>query len=309
VVKETLKALSFLPASTHIIYELGLQEQLYGVTFECPSDKPKVVRSYLEGNQYSSLEINELVKEHVSMNKPLYYIDMELLEEAQPDIIFTQHVCDVCQIGTSFVEQAVSQLNKQPKIVPLVPRRLNDIFDNVLTIATELGYEYEGTKLVDLCHQRINRLQANLSKHVSSSKKVMFIEWIEPIFSCGHWIPEQIMLAGGFDPLSAEGGYSTRTDWDRVKHANPEIIVIAPCGFSIDRAYQEMDKLTALKGWSELTAVQNNQIYIVDANLFTRPSTSLVDGIELLAGIFHPNSIIIPNELQHKVMNYNNDGK
>lgn len=289
-----MKALSFLPASTHIIYELGLQDQLYGVTFECPSDKPKVVRSYLEDNHYSSAEIDQIVSEHKRNDKPLYYIDMDLLQDIAPDVIFTQHVCDVCQIGTAFVEKAIHQLAKPPTLIPLVPRRLKDIFDNVQTIASALDATATGQQLIASCQQRINTIVDRLRAEQAPPRRVMLIEWLDPIYNCGHWIPDQLCLAGGADALSNPAGYSVPTDWSRIQAYDPEVIVIAPCGFDIERAAAEMTVMQQRTGWADMSAVKKGSVYLADANLFTRPSTSLVDGIELLAALFHPQLFEVP---------------
>jgi iron complex transport system substrate-binding protein len=295
-----MKACSFLPASTHIINELGLQSHMHGVTFECPSDKPKVVRSFLENTHHSSAEIDRIVSEYDREGKTLYYIDMELLESIAPDVIFTQHVCNVCQIGTAFVEKAVHALKKQPKLVPLVPRRFGDIFDNVLTIASELGEVERGRSLIDQCNKRIDAIIDTLRANRAAPRRVMIMEWLDPIYNCGHWIPEQITLAGGADALSCPAGYSVPVEWEKIKYYNPEVIVIAPCGFQIERSAEEVDKLKGLDGWHDLTAVKNGEVYLADADFFTRPSTSIVDGVELLAALFHPHLFKAPDSAKGK---------
>lgn len=283
-----LKAISLLPGATRMIQELDLEEFLYGVTFECPSDKPKVVRSYLEGNKYSSEEIDRFVSESKHLGKSLYYVDEELLEEIAPDVIFTQEVCDVCQIDTSVVQRAVYKLKKQPLVVPLVPRNLDDVYANALTIAQTLGREENALLLLNKLKKRTNKILDTLRENDAPLKRVMVMEWLKPIYNCGHWIPYQIALAGGIDMLSNPSGYSIITPWEKVKRYNPEALVIAPCGFSIERTQKEVSKLTELDEFDDLAAVKNNAVYIADADLFTCPSTKLVDGIELLASFFHP---------------------
>ncbi|MEB1809204.1 MAG: ABC transporter substrate-binding protein [Bacillaceae bacterium] len=299
-----MKVCSFLPAATSMIYELGLEEYLYGVTFECPSDRPKVVRSHLEGKNLTSVEINDTVKEYMDADKNLYYVDLELLHEIQPDIIFTQHVCNVCQIGTSYVEEVVKSLPKKPKIIPLVPHRLDDIYDNLLLIARELNEEAKGQVRLRELKQREMDIAEKLRDNNLLPKKVMLIEWIEPIFNCGHWIPDQIERAGGYDPLGNPGGHSRPTEWEAVVASNPEVIVIAPCGFTPERAIQEVSGLEQKQGWNELSAVRDQQIFIVDGDLFTRPSTTLVEGIELLAALLHPTHFEIPACVRDKVVSY-----
>jgi len=284
-----LKVCSFLPAATRMIHQMGLEESLYGVTFECPSDKPKVVRSYIEGNTYSSNEIEKIVSESKQMGKSLYYIDEELLQEIAPDIIFTQDVCDVCQISTSYVERAIYKLEKQPLIIPLIPRNLNDVYANAIDIAKAMGKEEAAYKLLAELKKRTDTITDTLRKHNAPLKRVMVMEWLDPIYNCGHWIPYQIAQAGGVDMLSNPAGYSIITPWDKVVRYNPEVLVVAPCGFNIERTAKEIDKLAQREEWKDLAAVKNNAVFIADADLFTCPSTELVDGIELLASTFHPD--------------------
>jgi iron complex transport system substrate-binding protein len=291
-----LKVCSFLPAATRMIYQMGLEDSLYGVTFECPSDKPKVVRSHIEGNTYSSEEIEKIVSESKQMGKSLYYIDEDILQEIAPDVIFTQDVCDVCQIGTSYAERAIFKLKKQPLVVPLTPRNLNDVYANAIDIAKAMGKEEAAYKLLAELKKRTDSITDTLRKHNAPLKRVMVMEWLDPIYNCGHWIPYQIALAGGVDMLSNPAGYSIITDWEKVVRYNPEVLVVAPCGFNIERTAKEIDKLAKREGWNELAAVKNSAVFIADADLFTCPSTELVDGIELLASMFHPE--IFPMQKQ-----------
>jgi iron complex transport system substrate-binding protein len=291
-----IKVCSFLPAATRMINQMGLNESLLGVTFECPSDKPKVVRSHIEGNTYTSLEIEKIVSESKQMGKSLYYVDEELLQEIAPDVIFTQDVCDVCQIGTSYAERAIFKLKKQPLVIPLTPRNLNDVYANAIDIAKAMGKEEAAYKLLAELKKRTDFITDTLRKNNSPLKRVMVMEWLDPIYNCGHWIPYQIALAGGVDMMSNPAGYSIITDWEKVVRYNPEVLVVAPCGFNIERTAKEIDKLAGKAEWKELAAVKNNAVFIADADLFTCPSTELVDGIELLASLFH--SEIFPMQLK-----------
>lgn len=284
-----LKVCSLLPGATRMIQDLGLEDYLCGVTFECPSDKPKVVRSYLEGNKYSSEEIEHFVSQSKQRGKSLYYVDEELLQEIAPDVIFTQEVCDVCQIDTSIVQRAAYKLKKQPLVVPLIPRSLDDVYDNALTIAKTLGKEENAYRLLLSLEKRTDTIIDTLRKNRAPLKRVMVMEWLDPIYNCGHWIPYQIAQAGGVDMLSNPSGYSVITPWEKVRKYNPEVLIVAPCGFSITRTNKEIEKLLHLEGFADLAAVKNNAVYLADADLFTCPSTQLVDGIELLASLFHPD--------------------
>lgn len=261
---------------------------LHGVTFECPSDRPKVIRSYIEGNTYTSAEIEQVVSESIQQGKSLYYVDENLLLEIAPDVIFTQDVCDVCQIDTSDAARAIFKLPKQPLVVPLTPRRLNDVYDNAINIARALGREDAAHALLAQLKKRTGYIIDTLRAHRAPLKRVMVMEWIDPIYNCGHWIPDQIAQAGGVDMLANPAGYSIVTPWEKVALYDPEVLVVAPCGFDIEKSTQEISQLNTREGWNELLAVKNNAVYIADANLFTCPSTYLVDGIELLASLFHP---------------------
>jgi len=284
-----MRACSFLPASTQMIYELGLENALYGVTFECPSDKPKIVRSKLEGRALGSAEIDGLVSEAASRGDTLYYIDEPLLDAAAPDVIFTQHVCDVCQIGTAFVERAAQRLPKQPRIVPLVPRRLADVLETATTIAAEMGAPERAATLLAKADARIDRVVDALRAARARPARVTIMEWMDPVYNCGHWIPDQIALAGGSDALSAPAAYSVPIDWEKIRLYDPEVLVVAPCGFNVERAAQELGRLTERPGFADLAAVRQGRVFLADARLFTQPSVSqLTSGIELLAHLFHP---------------------
>ncbi|MEM6262467.1 MAG: ABC transporter substrate-binding protein [Bacteroidota bacterium] len=283
-----MKVCSFLPASTEIIYQLGLEQYLAGVTFECPSNKAKVVRSPLEGNTYSSAEIDKIVAASKAEGKSLYYIDEELLQEISPDIIFTQDVCEVCQIDTAYVQRAVHKLEKKPLIVPLLPKKLGDVYENILTIAQAMNQETAAHRLLATLRDRTHAVVDMLRSHQASMRRVSLIEWMDPIYNCGHWIPDQIAQAGGVDMLSNPAGYSIRIPWEKITQYDPEVLVIAPCGMPPERAVSEISVLQQKLGWQGLQAVKNDEVYIVDSDLFTCPSTTLVDGIELLALLFHP---------------------
>jgi iron complex transport system substrate-binding protein len=297
-----LKICSFLPAATSMIYEMGFENELVGVTFECPSDKPKVVRSYLEGTNHTSKEIDQIVSQSKAQGKSLYYIDDTLLESMSPDIIFTQDVCDVCQIDTSHVARSIYKLTKEPELIPLIPRNLDDIYENAITIAKAFGKEERAYELLAKLKIRTDYILDTLRKNNAPLKRVMVLEWLDPIYNCGHWIPYQISQAGGVDMLSNPSGYSIVTDWERIRLYNPEVLVVAPCGFEVGRASQEIEALTKLEGWDTLKAVQNNAVFMADADMFTQPSTTVVDGIELLAALFHPTLFEVPSKLKHKYL-------
>ena len=298
-------ACSFLPAATQMIYDMGLQHLLHGVTFECPqqalNEKPKIVRCVIEGKNYNSAEIDRIFSASKAQGKSLYYVEEDLLEQIRPDIIFTQDTCEVCQIDTKCTAAAVSKLNKQPQIIPLTPNNLEDVYQTAITIATALGHEEAAYNYLASLQNRTAKILDTLRQHKMPLRSVMLVEWIEPIYNCGHWIPFQIAQAGGIDMLSNPGGDSIVTQWEKIVKYNPEVIVIAPCGFHIERAKEELHLLTQKEWWNNLKAVQNKHVYLADFDLFTQPSAStLVDGIELLSALFHPQLFSIPAPLKYK---------
>ena len=293
-----MRACSFLPASTHMIQALGLEDRLVGVTFECPSDRPKVVRSVLEGHGMDSAALDAAVSEAAREGRPLYYVDEPLLASLEPDLVFTQEVCDVCQIDTSVVQKALSALPREPRVVPLVPRRLEDVYANLATIAAELGDPEAGDRLAAGCRARLDAVVDRLRERRAPLRRVLILEWMDPLYNCGHWIPDQITLAGGADALCNPGGYSIPMDWERVRKYDPEVLIAAPCGFSVPRAARELECLTGREGWADLRAVREGRAFLADAELFTQPSLpGLVDGVELLAGLFHPECFELPERL------------
>ena len=303
-----MKACSFLPAATQMIYDMGLQHLLHGVTFECPAvalnEKQRVVRCVLEGKNYSSAEIDKIFSASKAQGKSLYYVDESTLQNIQPDVIFTQDVCEVCQIDTACTAAAVAKLEKQPLLIPLTPGNLNDVYSTAITIASALGEEEAAYRYLSVLQQRTQHILDVLRVHSMPLKRVMLMEWIEPIYNCGHWIPFQIAQAGGIDMLSNPGGDSIVTQWNKIVKYDPEVVIVAPCGFDVKRSLEEMHLLTQKQGWKGLQAVKDKNVFVLDFDLFTQPSAStLVDGIELLAALFHPKLFKVPQKLLHKFVN------
>jgi iron complex transport system substrate-binding protein len=297
-------ACSFLPAATRMIYDMGLQDLLHGVTFECPEEsagKPVVVRCLLEGHQYGSEEIDRIFSASKAQGKSLYYVEETLLQTIAPDVIFTQDVCEVCQIDTTCTAAAVAKLPKQPVLIPLTPGNLEQVFQTAVTIAGALGREEAAYHHLSALQKRIDMITDTLRAHRASLRRVMLMEWMEPVYNCGHWIPYQVAYAGGVDMLSNPGGDSIVTPWEKIVRYDPEVLVIAPCGFHVARAKEELSLLYRKPGWQDLQAVRNGAVFLADYDLFTQPSPgTLVEGIELLASLFHPEIFAVPLRLQHK---------
>jgi iron complex transport system substrate-binding protein len=300
-----MTACSFIPAATQMIYDMKLQHLLHGITFECPpaalAEKNKVVRCVLEGKNYSSIEIDKIFSASKAQGKSLYYVDDPLLASISPDVIFTQDVCEVCQIDTACTAAAVAKLEKQPRLVALTPNTLQDVFQTAITIASALGHEEAAYIYLSVLQNRIDRVIDKLRAKKVPPKRVMIMEWFEPVYNCGHWIPYQVAYAGGIDMLSNPGGDSIVTPWEKIVRYDPEVLVIAPCGFNVARSLQEIHLLTDKPEWKHLTAVRSEAVFIADYDLFTQPSAStLTDGIEVLAAMFNPDVFSVPDHLKHK---------
>ncbi len=299
-----------MPAVTQMIYDMGLQEYLEGVTFECPAialkEKQVAVKYKLEGQTLTSDEINTIFSKTKAEGGTLYYVDEPVLESIAPDVIFTQDVCDVCQIDTESVAKSACKLAKQPTLISITPNSLDDVFENALTIAKAMGKESVGIKYVQKLKERIYNIVDTQRANSIQSKSVMLLEWIDPLFNCGHWIPHQIGYAGGIDLLSHPSGDSIVISWDKIVKYNPAILIIAPCGYGISRTMEDMRFLEDKPEWSSLKAVKNKQVFIADFAMFTQSSAStLVDGIACLAAMIHPNYFEVSSELTVKFSNYN----
>lgn len=304
-----MKIASFMPAVTQMIYDMKLDHLLDGITFECPElalkEKKVAVKYKLEGQVLTSQEINTVFAESKATGESLYYIDEAVLEQIAPDVIFTQDVCDVCQIDTECVAASAYKLEKVPELISITPQGLEDVFENALTIARAVDQEDLGLAYVANLKERIYKIIDLQRLHRLGVKKVLLLEWIDPLFNCGHWIPEQIGFAGGIDLLAHPSGDSMVIDWEKIVKYNPEIIVIAPCGYDVNRTLADMPFLENKPEWKNLKAVKNKQVYIADFNLFTQSSAStLVSGIELLAHIFNPEQVPLPSYLNKSYKNY-----
>ena len=219
----------------------------------------------------------------------MYYVDEAILQDIQPDIIFTQDTCEVCQIDTACTAAAVARLGKEVELVEISPDSFEDVLTSAKLIASKMDrldafYAYE-----EKLKTRVHVVSQVVAQNGGQKRKVSLIEWIEPIYNCGHWIPDQIALAGGEDALSNPHGDSSRITWEKLRDYDPEVLVLAPCGYRTKRSLEDMPYLVEKKGWDDLAAVKNNEVYLIDFEFFTQPSAStLVDGIELLASVFDP---------------------
>jgi iron complex transport system substrate-binding protein len=290
------RIVSFLPSATEIACALGLADSIVGITHECDyppeiKSKPVVVRNVLPLETMTQGEIDRAVAERMREGKSLYQIDEQLLRELAPDLLMTQNLCQVCAPSGNEVSQVLKALPKAPQILWLTPQSLSEIFDNVRELGGVTNRAEQAEALVTDCHLRLESLKDRVSK-ASTRPRVFCMEWLDPVFASGHWVPELVKIAGGVDELGRERGESVRVTWDEITAWAPEVLVIMPCGFNLQQTMKQVWSVFGRQSTSpffDLPAVRNNRVYAVDANsFFARPGPRVVEGAELLAQLIHP---------------------
>ena len=302
------RIISFLPSATELIYELGAQDSLFGVTHEClyPSNaktKPRVISSVFDPILMSSREIDDKINELMKNGKEIYNINEKNIIKAKPDLIISQDVCEVCSAHTNQVNYALSILEKKPQVYTMNPHNLDEILFCIKEISKKIGKEDKGNMLVDSLEKRIDYIK---NKKFENWPSVIAIEWIDPLFTSGHWIPQMVETAGGKNLISSQKERSRKMGLDELKKIDPDIIIMMPCGFDVDRTIKEYGKILAQdKEWNSLKAVQEGFVFAVDANsYFSKPSFRTITGIEILAKIIHPEifgNIYIPENSFEKI--------
>src|SRR5229473_3414232 len=288
------RIVSFLPSATEMACALGLGDQLVGITHECdyPSEvegKPVVVRNVLPIEQMSQPEIDAAVAQRMRDGLSLYQVDEKVLEELAPDIIMTQNLCQVCAPSGNEVPEALELLAKKPQILWLTPKSLEEIFDNLRELGQATGRVKEAEQLITSGRARLEKIAA-ITRNLSQRPRVFCVEWLDPIYCSGHWMPEMVEIAGGVDALARQGTDSVRIPWEDVLQWAPEVLIITPCGFNLDQVIEQTPQILNYPGWSELPAVRDGRVYAVDANsYFARPGPRVVEGTELLAHLIHPD--------------------
>jgi iron complex transport system substrate-binding protein len=284
---------SFLPSATEMACALGLADQLVGVTHECDyppeiKGKPVVVRNALPIETMTQSEVDSAVAERMRQGKSLYEVDEKLLQELAPDLILTQDLCQVCAPSGNEVSHALNLLPKKPAILWLTPNSLEQIADNLRELGAATGRDKEAEVLIRRGRERLQAI-ATSTRGLTHRPRVFCLEWMDPVFGSGHWLPEMVRIAGGIDELSHEGKDSERIPWKEVVKWAPEVLVITPCGFNLEKVIAESQRLVNYTGWFDLPAVRQRRVYAVDANsYFARPGPRVVDGTELLAHLIHP---------------------
>ncbi|MBK0377669.1 cobalamin-binding protein [Mucilaginibacter segetis] len=295
------RIVSLLPAATEIVCALGLEDKLVGISHEC--DFPESIRHLpvcTKANLpdgLSSATIDEKVKEILAEALSVYTVNREQIKALQPDVVITQAQCEVCAVSLQEVEQALDNyLDKPAHIISLQPNNLEDIFGDITRVAGALNVQAEGERLLEDMQERVDIIRHKL-KFMESKPTVACIEWLQPMMVSGNWIPQLVSIAGGKPILAEAGKHSPYVDWETIKQADPDVLLLMPCGFSIERTMRELHLLFELPGFAETKAVKNDRVYIADGNhYFNRSGPRIVDSIEILAEIIHTKQFIFGYE-------------
>jgi iron complex transport system substrate-binding protein len=294
-----MRIVSLLPSATEIVYALGLGDALVGVTHECDHppaarQKPTVTSSMLDHSESSSEEIDDAVRRQLGDNLSLYALDHDLLAELRPDLILTQALCEVCAVSFSAVERAVRDVTAQfagiaPRVLSLEPGSLADILATIRSVGAAANVARRADEVVAGLWARVEQVRQRVAA-IATGPRVACLEWIDPPYGPGHWLPELVALAGGTPGLGRAGEDSRRISWGDVIGFAPEVIIAMPCGLDLDRAEDEARRVLPYRtGWTALPAVRGGRAYVVDANAyFSRPGPRIVDSLELLAELIHP---------------------
>ncbi|ALI36690.1 corrinoid ABC transporter substrate-binding protein [Candidatus Nitrosocosmicus oleophilus] len=302
------RILSFLPSATEIIFELGLDDILKGVTHECNYPKralqiPKIIEPSIDFEQLDSSDIDKKVMEMSFKKEPLFKIDVDKIREIKPDLIISQNMCSVCAPFDKEIQRTVEILGYEPRNLVLNPSSLSEIFQSIIVLGKELDREQEALKVTSQLEERINKIKSILhdpvKKHLFDSRpKVLCLDWLNPFYVAGHWVPEMLDIVGA-KGLNGQGGLdSHQINSTKIAQLDPNKVILMPCGFDITRTQKEYQKIKDSK-WDSLRANREKEIYIVNSSaFFSKPSPRIVIGIEILSKIVHPEAfedIRIPN--------------
>ena len=296
-----MRIVSLLPSATEIVCAIGLRDELVGITHECdfPPEVegiPIMTRSVHDLGTSSSRDIHRLVTASVHGGSSLYTLDEEALAAAEPDLILTQELCRVCAVSYREVNDVARAIDADITVVSLEPTSIEGIFNTISTVGAMTEAEDAAVDLVESLRERLGAVEAKVQSRRDAggrSPRVVGLEWLDPPFASGHWVPEQIRRAGGWELLGAAGDRSVQTTWDAVAEVDPEMLLLMPCGFHLAETQAEWTRTRRPPGYEDLTAVRRGQVFAVDGSAyFSRPGPRVIDGIELLAEIFDPDAFV-----------------
>jgi iron complex transport system substrate-binding protein len=284
---------SLVPAATEILFALGLGDHVVGVTHECDwppesAERPKVTASVLETAELTSAEIDRAVATAAEEGRPLYAVDEETWSAIEADVVVAQALCEVCAVSTDALDEIVAARALDVEVVPFSPSSLNEVLASIVGLGVRMDAEGAADELAAGMRSRLDRVRAALAE-VETSPRVFVSEWLDPPFAAGHWVPDMVALAGGTEVAGMSGEPSHRMRWTDVAALEPDVVVLAPCGFDLDRTLSELVTLDLSANLLGTAARQESRVFAVDANAyFSRPAPRLVDGVELLAYLVHP---------------------
>ena len=289
-----------MKSEKEIIYLLGCKHLLYGVnnkgnfSFEVGS-KPQIIKSVFDSESMTSLQIEEKIQELAKLQDEYFTINFDLLKKIQPDLVISQGICDVCSPHNREMEKVIRFLGYTPDTLVLDPHTVEDVVQNIVDVAKSVGKDDEGLQIKSSLQNRI--------EHVASTKKdknpnVICMEWLDPFYIAGHWVPQMVQIAGGTNGISNTGERSRKIEFSQITQLDPDILILLPCGFTLDRVISEYVSLRRNEDWNSLRAVKNDMVFAVDAmSYFSRPSPRVITGIEILAKIFNPKAyanLVVP---------------
>ena len=290
-----MRIVSLLPSATEIVAALGLTDYLVGISHECDypeeiRDRPRVTRCEIHGSDLPSSAIDAWVRNTLAERGTLYTLDEELIRDLQPDLILTQQLCDVCAVNYGSVAAFAATLPLRPRLINLEPSRLADIYADIRLVAQAAEVPDRTEAVIAELQQRVESV-ASLVARVADRPKCFLMEWIEPPYCGGHWNPELVQLAGGIDPIGRTGEPSRRVTWEEIQRADADAVLLACCGFGVDRTMSETAALAGKPEWEGLRAVREGRVYVADANTyFSRPGPRIIDSLEMLAHMLHPEA-------------------
>jgi iron complex transport system substrate-binding protein len=296
-----MRIVSLLPSATEIVCALGLGDELVGVTHECDwppevAAKPVMTRSVEDHAGRSSREIHDLVGAAVHGGSSLYALDEDALDAASPDLILTQELCAVCAVSYREVNEVARAIDADIEVVSLEPTSLEGIFNTITTVGAMAEAEDAAVDLVERLRSRLGAVEQIVQQRRDAGlrgPRVVGLEWLDPPFAVGHWVPEQIRRAGGWDLLGEAGARSRETTWRDVAEVDPEMLVLMPCGYHLEETVDEWQRTPRPSVWGELESVRRGQVFAVDGSAyFSRPGPRVIDGVELLAEIFDPDAFV-----------------
>jgi iron complex transport system substrate-binding protein len=288
-----MRIASLLPSATEIVFALGLGDELVAVTHECDYPPAAQNKAHVTKNRLpdglSSAQIDQAVLESTTGVTSVYELDVDGLVALEPDLIITQDLCRVCAVPRSAVDQAAERLGRSTRVLSLDPATLDDVLGSIIDVGVATGHERAAGEIVASQRERANAVRRKVADRPTT--RVACIEWFDPIFCAGHWVPEQVRLAGGTEVLGCEGEPSKVVDWEGVLATRPDVLVLMPCGYNAAETAERIGELSCRSGWDDLPAVASGRVFAVDASAyFSRPGPRLVDGIELLAEILHQSA-------------------